>query len=181
MYLCIIYVINFLRKNTVVKKFYPFFVIYPCFLKLIMQVESHPLKHLSDPFAPPTLYKPIRHDPTSAWLSPKVWWRFRSPWSLSFSFCFGFRCGILVKTTGPWPKLQAFTDFSDPWLPRPPQLCVSEKPGNHVWGHLALSSDLFNHRAETGGSQGKTLTYHSPWASRLFRLPKSAQRSLLWL
>lgn len=31
MYLCIIHVINFLRKNTVVKKFYSFFVIYPCF------------------------------------------------------------------------------------------------------------------------------------------------------
>jgi len=36
--LCIIYVINFLRKNTVVKKFYSFFVIYPCYLKLIMYV-----------------------------------------------------------------------------------------------------------------------------------------------
>ena len=45
--MCIIYVINFLRKNTVVKKFYSSFVIYPCFLKLVMQVESHPLKHLS--------------------------------------------------------------------------------------------------------------------------------------
>ena len=72
-----------------------------------------------------------------------------------FFFLFWLLCQTLVKTTGPWLKLYAFTDFRDPWLPRPPQLCVSEKQGNHVWGRLALSLDLFNHWAETVGSWGK--------------------------